>query len=108
MRAIPGASSGRAGRTKPIAMRLAYGWPVHGDRPGRKGLRLARTRRGQVVIAVVVVAAAFTLVAIAAPRRGFFDLKVYFGAINFWAHGHGEVYDFLQPFTKYGFTYPPF
>jgi alpha-1,2-mannosyltransferase len=61
-----------------------------------------------VVIAVAVAAAALTLVAIAAPRRGFFDLKVYFGAINFWAHGHGEVYDFLQPFTKYGFTYPPF
>ena len=69
---------------------------------------MARTRRGQVVTAVVVAAAAFTLVALAAPRRGFFDLKVYFGAINFWAHGHGEVYDFLQPFTKYGFTYPPF
>lgn len=61
-----------------------------------------------MVIAVAVAAAAFTLVAVAAPRRGFFDLKVYFGAINFWAHGHGEVYDFLQPFTKYGFTYPPF
>ena len=69
---------------------------------------LARTRRGQAVIAAVVAAAAFTLVAIAAPRRGFFDLKVYFGAINFWAHGHGEVYDYLAPYTKYGFTYPPF
>jgi alpha-1,2-mannosyltransferase len=69
---------------------------------------LARTRRGQAVIAVVVAAAAFTLVAIAAPRRGFFDLKVYYGAINFWAHGHGEVYDYLAPYTKYGFTYPPF
>jgi len=69
---------------------------------------LARTRRGQAVIAAVVAAAAFTLVAIAAPRRGFFDLKVYFGAINYWAHGHGEVYDYLAPYTKYGFTYPPF
>jgi alpha-1,2-mannosyltransferase len=48
------------------------------------------------------------LVAIAAPGRGFFDLKVYYGAINFWAHGHGEVYDYLAPYTKYGFTYPPF
>ena len=69
---------------------------------------LARTRRGQAVIAAVVAVAAFTLVAIAAPRRGFFDLKVYFGAINYWAHGHGEVYDYLAPYTKYGFTYPPF
>jgi alpha-1,2-mannosyltransferase len=69
---------------------------------------LGRTRGGKAVIAVVVAAAAFTLVAIAAPRRGFFDLKVYFGAINFWAHGHGEVYDYLAPYTKYGFTYPPF
>jgi alpha-1,2-mannosyltransferase len=61
-----------------------------------------------VAIAVAVAAAAFTLVAIAAPRRGFFDLKVYYGAINFWAHGRGEVYDYLAPYTKYGFTYPPF
>jgi alpha-1,2-mannosyltransferase len=61
-----------------------------------------------VVIAVAAAVAAFALVALAAPRRGFFDLKVYFGAINFWAHGHGEVYDYLAPYTKYGFTYPPF
>ncbi len=65
-------------------------------------------RRWQVVIAVAVAAASVTLVAIAAPRRGFFDLKVYYGAINFWAHGRGEVYDYLAPLTKYGFTYPPF
>jgi alpha-1,2-mannosyltransferase len=69
---------------------------------------LARKRRGQVAIAVATVVAAFALVAFAAPRRGFFDLKVYYGAINFWAGGHGEVYDYLAPYTKYGFTYPPF
>jgi alpha-1,2-mannosyltransferase len=65
-------------------------------------------RRWQVVIAVVVAAASLTLVLVAAPGRGFFDLKVYFGAINYWAHGRGEVYDYLAPLTKYGFTYPPF
>ncbi|MBO0869581.1 MAG: DUF2029 domain-containing protein [Micromonosporaceae bacterium] len=41
-------------------------------------------------------------------RHGFFDLKVYYGAIRYWAHGDGEVYDYLKPNTKYGFTYPPF
>jgi alpha-1,2-mannosyltransferase len=33
---------------------------------------------------------------------------VYFGAVNYWLHGRGEVYDYLKPFSKYGFTYPPF
>lgn len=43
-----------------------------------------------------------------AVGHGFFDLKVYYGAIRYWAWGHGEIYDFLKPGTKYGFTYPPF
>jgi alpha-1,2-mannosyltransferase len=63
---------------------------------------------GRAGIAVLLAAASVVLVASFAPRHGFFDLKVYYGAINFWAHGDGEVYDYLAPPTKYGFTYPPF
>ena len=33
--------------------------------------------------------------AFAAVRHGFFDLKVYYGAINYWVHDGGELYDFL-------------
>jgi alpha-1,2-mannosyltransferase len=61
-----------------------------------------------VVIVVVMAAAAFAFLATFATRHGFFDLKVYYGATNYWAHGHGEIYDYLKPLTKYGYTYPPF
>jgi alpha-1,2-mannosyltransferase len=66
----------------------------------------------------VRVGQALTILALAAPvlwylsrfgeRHGFFDLKVYYGAIRYWAWGHGEIYDFLKPGTRYGYTYPPF
>jgi alpha-1,2-mannosyltransferase len=68
---------------------------------------VGRTAR-QVTVLVVLAAAAFALLAAFATRHGYFDLKVYYGAINFWAHRHGEIYDYLKPLTKYGFTYPPF
>src|SRR4051812_8888372 len=42
-------------------------------------------------------------------RNGYFDSKVYYGAIQYWFHGDGGmVYDWLRPSTPYGFTYPPF
>jgi alpha-1,2-mannosyltransferase len=59
-----------------------------------------------IIVALAVAALAFD--AAFATRHGFFDLKVYYGAINFWAHGHGELYDFIKPRSTYGFTYPPF
>jgi alpha-1,2-mannosyltransferase len=52
--------------------------------------------------------AAWWFLATFAVRHGSFDLKVYFGAVNYWAHGNGEVYDYVKPFSRYGFTYPPF
>ncbi|MGC4756303.1 glycosyltransferase 87 family protein [Micromonospora trifolii] len=61
------------------------------------------------VVGVVVLAAAVTgFLAIAAVRHGFFDLKVYYGALTWWVHDGGEIYDYLKPGTQYGFTYPPF
>src|SRR4051794_35297018 len=42
-------------------------------------------------------------------RNGYFDSKVYYGAIQYWFNGDGGmVYDWLRPDTPYGFTYPPF
>jgi alpha-1,2-mannosyltransferase len=68
---------------------------------GRRG-----TRQAAIVLALFVAAWAFD--AAFAVRHGFFDLRVYFGALNHWIDGNGELYDYLLPGTKYGFTYPPF
>ncbi|MGN9776743.1 glycosyltransferase 87 family protein [Micromonospora sp. H33] len=63
---------------------------------------------GQVVgVAGLAVAVALFL-SVAAVRHGFFDLQVYYGALRHWVHDGGEIYDYLRPFTQYGFTYPPF
>jgi alpha-1,2-mannosyltransferase len=62
-------------------------------------------------IGVVATLALITLVILdlAQRRNGYFDSKVYYGAIQYWFHGDGGmVYDWLRPGTPYGFTYPPF
>lgn len=38
---------------------------------------------------------------------GFFDLRIYHGAVDWWASG-GQLYEFVAPETGLGFTYPPF
>src|SRR5690242_16227065 len=49
------------------------------------------------------------IVYLAETRNGYFDSKVYYGAIQYWFRGDGGmVYDWLRPGTPYGFTYPPF
>ncbi|MBL7256410.1 glycosyltransferase 87 family protein [Paractinoplanes lichenicola] len=49
------------------------------------------------------------VVYLAQTRNGYFDSKVYYGAIQYWFRGDGGmVYDWLRPGTPYGFTYPPF
>ncbi|WP_431934826.1 glycosyltransferase family 87 protein [Micromonospora sp. RP3T] len=61
------------------------------------------------VVAVAALAAAVTLfLSVAAVRHGFFDLRVYYGALTYWVRDGGEIYDFLKAGTQYGFTYPPF
>jgi alpha-1,2-mannosyltransferase len=62
----------------------------------------------QILIVLALAAASWALVSAIAVRHGSFDLKVYFGAVNYWVHGDGQIYDYLKPYTKYGFTYPPF
>ncbi|MFY1635402.1 glycosyltransferase 87 family protein [Solwaraspora sp. WMMB335] len=37
----------------------------------------------------------------------FFDMRIYHGAVTWWAGG-AELYEFIAPDTTLGFTYPPF
>lgn len=58
------------------------------------------------------IVAATALVAVWAVRTfgrqyGFFDLRIYHGAVVWWAGG-GDLYQFTAPRTTLGFTYPPF
>ncbi|MFC8849332.1 MULTISPECIES: glycosyltransferase family 87 protein [unclassified Micromonospora] len=68
----------------------------------------AKRTIGQVAAVVGLAVAVTAFLSVAAVRHGFFDLKVYYGALHFWVHDGGEIYDFLKPGTQYGFTYPPF
>ncbi|MPZ28057.1 MAG: DUF2029 domain-containing protein [Micromonosporaceae bacterium] len=58
-----------------------------------------------------VVAAAIGFAAVAIPMFGrryvFFDMRIYHGAMEWWAGG-GTLYEFIAPNTTLGFTYPPF
>ncbi|HEX6685848.1 MAG TPA: glycosyltransferase 87 family protein [Candidatus Limnocylindrales bacterium] len=65
------------------------------------------TRR-QVIIVVLLALAALAFDAVFAIRHGFFDLNVYYGAINYWVNDDGHIYDFVRRSSTYGFTYPPF
>ncbi|HEX5597679.1 MAG TPA: glycosyltransferase 87 family protein [Micromonosporaceae bacterium] len=59
-----------------------------------------------LVAALAVAVAAFLSVAVVG--HGFFDLWIYHGALRHWAHDGGELYDWIRPNSRYGFTYPPF
>jgi alpha-1,2-mannosyltransferase len=63
-------------------------------------------RRVAVVAVLTVAAAAFA--AVFSARHGFFDLRVYRGAVDYWVHDGGMLYDYVNPNTRYGFTYPTF
>ncbi|HZM77724.1 MAG TPA: glycosyltransferase 87 family protein [Candidatus Limnocylindrales bacterium] len=64
--------------------------------------------RGKVWLVVGLALAALAFDAAFAARHGFFDLNVYYGAINYWINEGGEVYDFVRRNSTYGFTYPAF
>jgi hypothetical protein len=46
-------------------------------------------------------------IALVPGHRGWFDASVYYGAVHHWLAG-GDLYDYLRPASRYGFTYPPF
>ncbi|WP_174528312.1 glycosyltransferase 87 family protein [Micromonospora maritima] len=84
---------------------------------GRRTDRLApitRVPRGvdrRIVVRIGVVAAVSYAAWLAVGAFGrpynFFDMKIYHGAVLWWAGGN-ELYDFVAPSTTLGFTYPPF
>jgi hypothetical protein len=57
-------------------------------------------------VAAVAYAAWLAIGAFGRPYN-FFDMKIYHGAVVWWASGH-ELYEFIAPTTTLGFTYPPF
>ncbi len=65
------------------------------------------SRRAQVLSLAALAVAALVFDFFFAVRHGFFDLNVYYGAVNYWAEG-GNIYDFVRGNSTYGFTYPPF
>ncbi|WFE32860.1 glycosyltransferase 87 family protein [Micromonospora sp. WMMD975] len=84
---------------------------------GRRTNRLTPTPRvvlgvdQRIAVRVGVVAAVWYAAWLAIGAFGrpynFFDMKIYHGAVLWWAGGN-ELYDFVAPSTTLGFTYPPF
>ena len=72
---------------------------------GPHGIELSAVAR----IGIVAGAACAAVLAVRAFGRsyGFFDLKIYHGAVGWWVGG-GRLYEFIAPDTTLGFTYPPF
>jgi hypothetical protein len=73
-------------------------------RPLRGTERRTLVRLG--VVATVLLAAWLAVKAFGRPYN-FFDLKIYRGAVVWWANGN-HLYEFVAPRTTLGFTYPPF
>lgn len=84
---------------------------------GRRMDRLAPVRRmtggidRRTVVRIGIVAGVFYAAWLAIQAFGrpydFFDMKIYHGAVVWWASGN-ELYEFIAPDTTLGFTYPPF
>ena len=71
-------------------------------------MRAPRTERGRLALVIGLVVAVTVFTATVPLLRGWFDLHVYYGTVNAWVHHGGHLYDYQEPGTTYGFTYPPF
>ncbi|MDG4806874.1 glycosyltransferase 87 family protein [Micromonospora sp. WMMD1120] len=70
-----------------------------------RGIDRRNVVRGAIVAAVAY--AAWLAIGTFGRPYNFFDMKIYHGAVVWWASGH-ELYEFIAPGTTLGFTYPPF
>ncbi|MGW3856554.1 glycosyltransferase 87 family protein [Micromonospora arida] len=70
-----------------------------------RGIDRRNVVRGAIVAAVAY--AAWLAIGTFGRPYNFFDMKIYHGAVVWWASGH-ELYEFIAPETTLGFTYPPF
>lgn len=68
---------------------------------------MSRTYRRALFVGGLAIAIAI-VIAVVPGHRGWFDVGVYHGAVNYWLHGEGELYNYIRPNSTYGFTYPPF
>lgn len=81
--------------------------PADGRGPdGVAALLSTDRRRFLFVLGLAVAVGVFT--ATVPLLRDWFDLRVYYGAVDTWVHHGGSIYDYRVPGTAYGFTYPPF
>ncbi len=69
-------------------------------------------RRAQRIAAFVGLGVAYVILGVFIAHRhsGYYDLKIYYGAINYWTGGK-DLYDYSLGSLenrRYGFTYPPF
>ena len=71
-------------------------------------MTLPRTDRGRLLLVLALAAVVTAFTATVPLLRDWFDLRVYYGAVNSWIHHGGRLYDYQVPGTAYGFTYPPF
>lgn len=71
-------------------------------------LRAPRRTRDRILLIGTLVAGCAVFLATVPVHRGFFDVGVYQGAVTHWLRDGGQLYDYLRPGTRYGFTYPPF
>lgn len=92
-----GTVTGTTGARTPGAGRLSGGMAA---------LLATDRRRLLLVLGLAVVVGVFT--ATVPLLRDWFDLRVYYGAVDTWVHHGGSIYDYRVPGTTYGFTYPPF
>jgi alpha-1,2-mannosyltransferase len=72
------------------------------------GVRIGRRTLLRIGLVVGLAVGVSVFLAGLAARHGFFDLRVYYGALNYWVDDGGSLYDYLLPRSTYGFTYPPF
>lgn len=70
--------------------------------------RAVATTGGRAAVAVCLVVTTAVFLATVPIHRDFFDVGVYYGAVDEWIHQGGRIYDYVKPGTHYGFTYPPF
>ncbi|HEX5741805.1 MAG TPA: glycosyltransferase 87 family protein [Pilimelia sp.] len=72
-----------------------------------RGAAGGAARRRWTAVAVLAVAVAGFL-ALTLWWNHWFDLHVYHGAMRHWVREGGQLYDYVKPGSRYGFTYPPF
>ncbi|MCI4063356.1 glycosyltransferase 87 family protein [Micromonospora sp. R77] len=85
-----------------VGRRMSRFAPVHRVTRGIDRRTVVRTG----IVAAVAYAAWLAIGTFGRPYN-FFDMKIYHGAVVWWANGN-ELYDFIAPSTTLGFTYPPF